>query len=106
MSSRQPAADYLGTRRVLGRLPCRGRRLTDPEWAGTLGRLMKHRLVRAVVATAIALGALAVPSGAGPTLAGSTCTGWTNTLVPPTTIRVYRSALGRTVTVPFRSYVE
>lgn len=67
---------------------------------------MKHRLVRAVVATAIALGALAVPSGAGPTLAGSTCTGWTNTLVPPTTIRVYRSALGRTVTVPFRSYVE
>jgi hypothetical protein len=67
---------------------------------------MKHRLVRAVVATAIALGALAVPSGAGPTLAGSTCTGWTSTLVPPTTIRVYRSALGRTVTVPFRSYVE
>lgn len=67
---------------------------------------MKYRLVRAVVATAIALGALAVPSGAGPTLAGSTCTGWTNTLVPPTTIRVYRSALGRTVTVPFRSYVE
>lgn len=67
---------------------------------------MKYRLVRAVAATAIALGALAVPSGAGPTLAGSTCTGWTNTLVPPTTIRVYRSALGRTVTVPFRSYVE
>jgi hypothetical protein len=67
---------------------------------------MKHRLVRAVAATAIALGAFAVPSGAGPTLAGSTCTGWTNTLVPPTTIRVYRSALGRTVTVPFRSYVE
>ena len=67
---------------------------------------MKHRLVRAVVATAIALGAFAVPSGAGPTLAGSTCTGWTSTLVPPTTIRVYRSALGRTVTVPFRSYVE
>ena len=67
---------------------------------------MKYRLVRAVVATAIALGALAVPSGAGPTLAGSTCTGWTSTLIPPTTIRVYRSALGRTVTVPFRSYVE
>jgi len=67
---------------------------------------MKHRLVRAVVATAIALGAFAVPSGAGPTLAGSTCTGWTSIFVPPTTIRVYRSALGRTVTVPFRSYVE
>ena len=67
---------------------------------------MKHWLVRAVVATAIALGAFAVPSGAGPTLAGSTCTGWSSTFVPPTTIRVYRSALGRTVTVPFRSYVE
>jgi hypothetical protein len=67
---------------------------------------MKHRLVRAVAATAIALGALAVPSGAGPTLAGSTCTGWTSAFVPPTTIRVYRSALGRTITVPFRSYVE
>jgi hypothetical protein len=67
---------------------------------------MKHRLIRAVAATAIALGAFAVPSGAGPTLAGSTCTGWTSTLVPPTTIRVYRSALRRTVKVPFRSYVE
>jgi hypothetical protein len=67
---------------------------------------MKHRLFRAVAATAIALGSLAVPTGAGPTLAGSTCTGWTSTFVPPTTIRVYRSALGRTVAVPFRSYVE
>jgi hypothetical protein len=67
---------------------------------------MNHRLVRAVAATAIAFGAVAAPSGTGPILARSTCTGWTSTFVPPTTIRVYRSALGRTVSVPFRSYVE
>ncbi len=67
---------------------------------------MTYRLVRAVAAIAIALGAFAVPSGAGPTQAGSTCTGWTSTFVPPTTIRVYRSASRKTVTVPFRDYVE
>src|SRR5512140_1299056 len=67
---------------------------------------MRHRLIRDVAAAAIALGAFAVPSGAGPTLAGSTCTGWTSILVPPTTIRVYRTLLRRTVKVPFRSYVE
>ena len=96
----------MGDHRALEGLPCPDPRLTDPEWAATIRRLMKHRLVRAVAATVIALGALAVPSGAGPTLAGSTCTGWSSTFVPPTTIRVYRSALGRTVTLPFRSYVE
>lgn len=67
---------------------------------------MRHRLIGVVAATAIALGALVVPSGVGPTLAGSACTGWTSTFVPPTTIRVYRTALRRTETVRFRSYVE
>ncbi len=66
---------------------------------------MEHRLIRGMAALAIALTGLAVPGGAGPTLAGSACTGWTSVLVPPTTIRVYRSALRRSVPVPFRSYV-
>ena len=66
---------------------------------------MRTRLVGAVAAIAIALGALAIPS-AGPVQAGSTCTGWSSSLRPPTSIRVYRTALGRTVTVPFRTYVE
>lgn len=66
---------------------------------------MRTRLVGAVAAFAIALGALAFPS-AGPVQAGSTCTGWSSSLRPPTSIRVYRTALGRTVTVPFRTYVE
>jgi hypothetical protein len=66
---------------------------------------MRTRLVGAVAAVAIALGALAIPS-AGPVQAGSTCTGWSSSLRPPTSIRVYRTALGRTVTVPFRTYVE
>ncbi len=68
---------------------------------------MKHRLIRAVAALAIALGAAAVPSGAAPVHAGSrVCTGWTSTVVPPTTIRVYNSALKRTDVVPFKTYVE
>ncbi len=55
---------------------------------------------------AIALGALAFPS-AGPVKAGSTvCTGWASVVVPPPTIRVYRTATKRTQTVPFRAYVE
>ena len=59
-----------------------------------------------IVAAAVALGALALP-GAMPAQAGSArCTGWTSTLVPPTSIRVYRTATRRTVTVPFRTYVE
>lgn len=66
---------------------------------------MRTRLVGAVAAVAIALGALAIPS-VGPVQAGSTCTGWSSSLRPPTSIRVYRTALGRTVTVPFRTYVE
>lgn len=66
---------------------------------------MRTRLVGAVAAVAIALGALAIPS-AGPVQAGSTCTGWSSSLRPPTSIRVYRTALGRTVKVPFRTYVE
>lgn len=67
---------------------------------------MRIRLIGGIVALAIALGALAFPS-AGPAQAGSTkCTGWTSTLVPPTSIRVYRTAKRRTEKVPFRTYVE
>ena len=67
---------------------------------------MRIRLIGAIAALAVALGALAFPS-AGPAQAGSTkCTGWTSTLVPPTSIRVYRTATKRTQTVRFRTYVE
>ena len=67
---------------------------------------MRIRLMGGIVAAAVALGALALP-GATPAQAGSArCTGWTSTLVPPTSIRVYRTATRRTVTVPFRTYVE
>ena len=67
---------------------------------------MRIRLIGGIVAAAVALGALALP-GAMPAQAGSArCTGWTSTLVPPTSIRVYRTATRRTVTVPFRTYVE
>ncbi len=68
---------------------------------------MKHRLLRVVAASAIALGAVAVPSGAATVHAGSrACTGWTNSVTPPTTIRVYRRASGSVDVVPFRTYVE
>jgi hypothetical protein len=67
---------------------------------------MRIRLIGGIVAMTIALGALAFPS-ARPAQAGSSeCTGWTSSIVPPTTIQVYRTAMGRTVTVPFRAYVE
>lgn len=67
---------------------------------------MRIRLIGGIAAVAVALGALAFPS-AMPAQAGPTkCTGWTSTLVPPTSIRVYRTATRRTVTVPFRAYVE
>ncbi len=66
---------------------------------------MRTRLIGGIAALAIALGALAFPS-AEPAQARSTCTGWTSTLVPPTSIRVYRTAKKRTETVPFRTYVE
>jgi hypothetical protein len=67
---------------------------------------MRIRLIGGIALVAFTLGALAFPS-AMPAQAGSTkCTGWTSTLVPPTSIRVYRTATRRTVTVPFRTYVE
>jgi len=67
---------------------------------------MRIRLIGGIAVLAVTLGALAFPS-AGPARAGSSeCTGWTNSIVPPTTIRVYRTATKRTVTVPFRTYVE
>jgi len=66
---------------------------------------MRIRLMGGIVALAIALGALAFPS-AEPARAGSVCTGWTSSIVPPTSIRVYRTATRRTETVAFRTYVE
>ncbi|HSW40897.1 MAG TPA: SpoIID/LytB domain-containing protein, partial [Patescibacteria group bacterium] len=67
---------------------------------------MRIRLIGGIAAVAVAFGALAFPS-AMPAQAGPTkCTGWTSTLVPPTSIRVYLTATRRTVTVPFRTYVE
>ncbi len=67
---------------------------------------MSNRLLRGVAALAIALGALAFPSAEPSRAASAECTGWTSSLVPPTSIRVYRTAARRTVTVPFRAYVE
>ena len=67
---------------------------------------MSNRLLRGVVALAIALGALAFPSAEPSRAASAECTGWTSSIVPPTSIRVYRTGTGRTVTVPFRAYVE
>lgn len=40
------------------------------------------------------------------TVAGGSCTGWTSTVVPPPSINVLRTSLGRVETVPFRRYVE
>jgi len=67
---------------------------------------MSNRLLRGVAALAIALGALAFPSAEPSRAASAECTGWTSSLVPPTSIRVYRTSARRTVTVPFRAYVE
>ena len=38
--------------------------------------------------------------------AASSCTGWRDTLTPPPSIRVYRTAYQRTVTVDFKRYVR
>jgi hypothetical protein len=62
-------------------------------------------LIGALAAAAIVLGGLAYPS-AGPVEARPTCTGWTSSLRPPVSIRVLQTATQRTVTVPFRTYVE
>jgi hypothetical protein len=67
---------------------------------------MSNRLLGGVAALAIALGALAFPSAEPSRAASAECTGWTSSIVPPTSIRVYRTAARRTVTVPFRTYVE
>ena len=56
-------------------------------------------------AVALALLATFVPP-TGSAQAASTCTGWRSTLTPPPSIRVYRTALGHTVTVDFKRYVR
>jgi hypothetical protein len=58
---------------------------------------------------ALALAAAATLPTTVPARAVSSCTGWASTLVPPTTIKVYRTqgaAAGKVQTVPFRTYVE
>lgn len=40
------------------------------------------------------------------TVAAGSCTGWMSTVVPPPSINVLRTSLGRVETVPFRRYVE
>jgi hypothetical protein len=39
-------------------------------------------------------------------IAAGSCTGWTSTVVPPPSINVLRTSLGRVDTVPFQRYVE
>jgi hypothetical protein len=67
---------------------------------------MLIRLVGGAIAGMIALGVLLVPSPAPVEAASSSCTGWANSLVPPTSIRVLRTATKRTQVVGFRTYVE
>jgi hypothetical protein len=67
---------------------------------------MKIRLVGGAIAGVIALGALLVPSPAPVEAASSSCTGWASSLVPPTSIRVLRTATKRTQVVDFRLYVN
>jgi hypothetical protein len=58
---------------------------------------------------ALALAAAATLPTTVPARAVSSCTGWTSNLVPPTTIKVYRTegaAAGKVQTVDFRFYVE
>src|SRR3989442_13284490 len=56
-------------------------------------------------AVAVALLATFVPP-TGSAQAASSCTGWRDTLTPPPSIRVYRTAYQRTVTVDFKRYVR
>ena len=63
-------------------------------WRAGLGTL--------VVATLLTGSSLAAPA---PVEAGSSCTGWSSQVVPPRTIRVLRTTIGRVQRVPFRRYV-
>lgn len=70
-------------------------------------RLMRRPRATGVGALIVALATVLLP----PTIpavdaVASSCTGWTSTVVPPPTINVLRTSLGRVQTVPFRRYVE
>ena len=68
---------------------------------------MPRRL--AVSLWGLVLAAAAIPAIATPVRAASTCTGWTSTVLPPPSIRVFRTAgpaAGKVQTVNFRTYVE
>jgi hypothetical protein len=73
--------------------------------------LMPPRPPRAVVRAG--LGALALTTllsgfvmvDSRPAAGASSCTGWTSHVVPPRTIRVLRTGIGRVQRVPFRRYV-
>src|SRR5437899_1086570 len=67
---------------------------------------MPRPLLVGVSAVALALLATFVPDIDGVHAATAHCTGWTSTTRPPTTIRVYRTGLHRTVSVNFRQYVR
>ena len=67
---------------------------------------MPRRLLAGVGALTLALLATFVPDIDGVHAATAHCTGWSSTTRPPSTIRVYRSGLHRTVAVDFRQYVR
>src|SRR6266550_3458131 len=67
---------------------------------------MPRRLLAGVGALTLALLATFVPDIDGVHAATAHCTGWSSTTRPPSTIRVYRSGLHRTVAVDFTQYVR
>jgi Stage II sporulation protein/FG-GAP-like repeat len=67
--------------------------------------VVKKRLVAGVSVVALVLLTMIVtPTDSAQ--AASQCPGWRSTLTAPTSIRVYRTATHRTVTVPFKRYVR
>jgi hypothetical protein len=74
--------------------------LAPVQWRPRAGARIS--LVTLAFATLAAGSSLTAPA---PAAAGSSCTGWTNQVVPPRTIRVLRTGLGRVQRVPFRRYV-
>ena len=63
--------------------------------------------MRRLLAVLLLLTALGLPTVATPPVVhASTCTGWFNASTPPSTIRVYRTNLGRVDTVDFKTYVK
>jgi Stage II sporulation protein/FG-GAP-like repeat len=70
--------------------------------AGLMRRLPATGAGALIVALATGIFLYSAPA----TYATSSCTGWKSTVVPPPSINVLRTRLGRVDTVPFRRYVE